>query len=256
MVLRIGHLVPILVGENWFTRIIRPTRRQTMSISAESTQSVGTGLLRILVVDDHDLVRQGLRSMLDTQTGWTICGEGATGHEAISLAQQLRPDVVVMDIHMPGMDGLQATREILADNPQAEILILTLDETEEVMRAVTAAGARGIVMKSDAARELVAAVAALARHEPFYATKATHIMGQSLAHPLGASPVDHAGLTKRERDVVKLVAEGHSNKEVGAALSISAKTVESHRRNVMHKLGLKSAAELVRYAVRIGLIQP
>jgi DNA-binding NarL/FixJ family response regulator len=227
-----------------------------MSISAENTQSISTCLLRILVVDDHDLVRQGLRSMLDTRPGWKVCGEGATGHEAIALAQQLRPDVVVMDIHMPGMDGLQATREILADNPQTEILILTLDETEEVVRAVTLAGAKGIVMKSDAARELVAAVAALAQHEPFYATKATHIMGQSMAHPLDTSPVDHAMLTKRERDVVISVAEGHSNKEIGAALSISAKTVESHRRNVMHKLGLKSAAELVRYAVRIGLIQP
>ena len=111
-------------------------------------------------------------------------------------------------------------------------------------------------MKSDAARELVSAVAALARHEPFYAPKASHILIQSMAHPADASPVDHSGPTKRERDVVILVAEGRSNKEIGAALNISAKTVESHRRNVMHKLGLKSTAELVRYAVRDGLVQP
>ncbi|HXI82640.1 MAG TPA: response regulator transcription factor [Verrucomicrobiae bacterium] len=226
-----------------------------MKVSAENTQEVSAQLLRILLVDDHDLVRQGLRSMLDTQPGWTICGEAATGLEAIELSQQLRPDVAVVDIHMPGMDGLQATREILAINPQIEVLILTLDETEEIVRGATAAGARGIVMKSDAAHELVTAVATLARHEPFYATKASKIIVQSMAHPLGAS-VDRAGLSKRERDVVILVAEGHSNKEIGAALSISAKTVESHRRNVMHKLGLKSTAELVRYAVRDGLIQP
>jgi len=227
-----------------------------MSISAEHTQSISTELLRILLVDDHDLVRQGLRSMLDSHPGWAICGEGATGRQAIELAQQLRPDVVVMDIHMPDMDGLRATQEILAFNPQTEILILTLDETEAVMRAATAAGARGVVMKSDAAHELVSAVAALARHEPFYATKASHIMVQSLAHPLGAAPIEHTRPTKRERDVVILVAEGRSNKEIGAALNISAKTVETHRRNVMHKLGLKSTAELVRYAVRDGLIQP
>ena len=227
-----------------------------MNVSAEKTQAVSTQLLRILVVDDHDLVRQGLRSMLDTQPGWAVCGEAGTGDEGVTLAQQLRPDIVVMDIHMPGMDGLQATREILAINPQIEVLILTLDETEEVMRAATAAGARGIVMKSDAARELVSAVAALARHEPFYAPKASHIMIQSMAHSPDASPIDHSGPTKRERDVVILVAEGRSNKEIGAALNISAKTVESHRRNVMHKLGLKSTAELVRYAVRDGLIRP
>jgi len=227
-----------------------------MNVSAEKTQALSTQLLRILVVDDHDLVRQGLRSMLDTQPGWAVCGEAGTGHEGVTLAQQLRPDIVVMDIHMPGMDGLQATREVLAINPQIEVLILTLDETEEVMRAATAAGARGIVMKSDAARELVSAVAALARHEPFYAPKASHIMIQSMAHPPAALPSEHSGPTKRERDVVILVAEGRSNKEIGAALNISAKTVESHRRNVMHKLGLKSTAELVRYAVRDGLVQP
>jgi DNA-binding NarL/FixJ family response regulator len=227
-----------------------------MNISAEKTQAVSAQLLRILVVDDHDLVRQGLRSMLSAQPGWTICGEAATGLEAIALSQQVRPDIAVIDIHMPGMDGLQATREILAINPQIEVLILTLDETEEILRAATAAGARGIVMKSDAAHELVTAIASLARHEPFYAPKASHIMIQSMAHPLGASPIEHSGPTKRERDVVILVAEGRSNKEIGAALNISAKTVESHRRNVMHKLGLKSTAELVRYAVRDGLVQP
>ena len=228
-----------------------------MTISTENTPANDAQLLRVLLVDDHDLVRQGLRSMLEAQEGWMICGEASTGLEAIELSKQLRPDIAIVDIHMPGMDGLQATRQILMANPQIEVLILTLDETESVVQAATAAGARGIVMKSDAAHELVTAMTSLARHEPFYATKASSILAQSLAHPLSTSTVDsHGALTKRERDVVILVAEGHSNKGVGDALNISAKTVESHRRNVMHKLGLKSTAELVRYAVRYGLIQP
>ncbi len=225
-------------------------------MAMENTQAVDAQLLRILLVDDHDLVRQGLRSMLEAQGGWTICGEATTGLEAIEMSKLLRPDIAIVDIHMPGMDGLQATRQILAANPQIEVLILTLDETEAVVRAATEAGARGIVMKSDAAYELVAAMTALSRHEPFYATKASSILVQSMAHPLGSPSIDRTGLTKRERDVVILVAEGPSNKGVGDALNISAKTVESHRRNAMHKLGLKSTAELVRYAVRDGLIQP
>jgi len=193
--------------------------------------------------------------MLETQPGWTICGQADTGQLAVDLVRELRPDVVVIDIHMPGMDGLQATREILSLNPETEVLILTLDESRSVIEAAMAAGARGVVMKSDAAQELVAAVAALARHEPFYTPKAARIIVQNMEQPKGALPTDPDVLTRRERDVVVLVAEGHSNKETAVALSISAKTVESHRRNIMHKLDLKSAAELVRYAVRNGLVQ-
>lgn len=227
-----------------------------MNASAESMRSIVTHPLQILVVDDHDLVRQGLRSMLEAQPGWLICGEATTGHEAIELARQLHPDVVVIDIHMPGMNGLQATREILTVSSQTEVLILTIDETKEVVQAATAAGARGVVMKSDAARDLVAAVAALQRHETFYTPKVSQLIVQELMHPLGTPSANLAGLTERERDVVVLVAEGLGNKQVATTLNICAKTVESHRRNIMHKLGLKSTAELVRYAMRDGLIQP
>jgi DNA-binding NarL/FixJ family response regulator len=231
------------------------TRRTGMNSSTEVAQSIGAQMLRIMVVDDHDLVRRGLRSMLEVQPGWTVCGEATTGREAVDLAQQLQPNVVVIDVHMPNMDGLQATREILAANPQTEVLILTLDETREIVQAAREVGARGIVMKSDAALDLVAAVAALAQHESFYTPKASQILLQPQVHPLGVSTASTVGLSERERDVVVLVAEGLGNKQVGATLGISVKTVESHRRNIMHKLGLKSSADLVRYAVRDGLVR-
>lgn len=208
------------------------------------------------MVDDHDLVLQGLRSILASQPGWVVCGEATTGQDAVRYAQELSPDVVVIDIHMPGMDGLQATREILAANSQIEVLILTIDEKWKVMQAAAEAGARGIVMKSDAARDLVAAISALPRHEPFFTSRASQIIVQGVVRPLGASTVTPATLTKREREVVVMVAQGHSSKAIAAALNISGKTVESHRHNIMHKLGLKSVAELVRYAVRDGLVPP
>jgi DNA-binding NarL/FixJ family response regulator len=226
-----------------------------MNSSTEVAQSIGTEVLRIMVVDDHDLVRQGLRSMLEAQPGWTVCGEATTGREAVDSVQQLRPDIVVIDVHMPNVDGLQATREILAANPQTEVLILTVDETKEIVQAAKEAGARGIVMKSDAALDLVAAVAALAQHQSFYTPKASQILLQNHVHPLGVTTAATARLSERERDVVVLVAEGHGNKQVATTLGISVKTVESHRRNIMNKLGLKSSADLVRYAVRDGLVQ-
>lgn len=227
-----------------------------MNTSTEVAQSISAQALRIMVVDDHDLVRQGLRSMLEAQPGWTVCGEATTGREAVELVKQLRPEVVVIDVHMPNGDGLQATREILAANPQTEVLILTVDETKEIVQEAGEAGARGIVMKSDAALDLVAAVAALAQHESFFTPKASQILLQNRdVHPLGVSTAATVKLSERERDVVVLVAEGLSNKQVGTTLGISVKTVESHRRNIMRKLGLKSSADLVRYAVRDGLVQ-
>jgi DNA-binding NarL/FixJ family response regulator len=226
-----------------------------MNTSTEVAQSISAQVLRIMVVDDHDLVRQGLRSILEAQPGWTVCGEATTGREAADLVQQLRPDVVVIDVHMPSVDGLQATRKILAANPQTEVLILTVDETKEIVQAAREAGAHGIVMKSDAALDLVAAVAALTQHESFYTSKASQILLQNPVHPLGVSTTATVRLSERERNVVILVAEGLGNKQVGAMLGISVKTVDSHRRNIMRKLGLKSSADLVRYAVRDGLVQ-
>jgi DNA-binding NarL/FixJ family response regulator len=223
----------------------------------ESTKLTSSRPLRILVADDHDLIRRGLRFILEPHPEWTVCAEAATGQEAVDLTRQLHPDLVLIDIHMPGMDGLQATREILAINSQIEVLVLTIDESEEVLQAAAAAGARGIVMKSDAARDLMAALTAMGRHEPFFTPKASQI-AEGRTRPLGNSvgSPGPAEITNRERDVLLLVADGYSNKEIGATLSISAKTVEGHRGNVMRKLGLRSTAELVRYAMRNHLVQP
>ena len=179
-----------------------------MNVTIEAGPSIKTGTLRILVVDDHEVVRHGVQTMLEAQPNWTICGEAATAREAIDMAREFHPDVVVIDIHMPGadgapgMDGLQATREILIVSPKSEVLIFTIDEDFAVVQAATEAGARGVVMKSDVARDLFAAIAALARHEPFYSQKASQALVQGLTYPPGGRSqpdvvAGESGLTKR-----------------------------------------------------------
>ena len=227
-----------------------------MNTSAVGTQSIGIQVLCVLLVDDHDHVCQGLRSMLGSQPSRTICSEAATGREGIDPAEHLQPDVVVIDIHMPRMNGLEATHEKLTATPQVKVVVLSVDETKEVVQAAKEVGARGIVMKSDSVRDLVTAVAAFAGHEPFYTQKASEILLQDPVHYLGALPTHPIAATQCEREVVVLVAERIGNKQVASTLGTSVRTVESHRRNIMHKLGLCSTADLVRYAVQNGLIQP
>jgi DNA-binding NarL/FixJ family response regulator len=224
-----------------------------MKTLKESAAPMVAQTLRILVADDHPMVRQGLRSLLEARPGWVVCGEAVTGREAIEKAQQLQPDIIVLDIHMPETDGLQAARVIRAANPRSEILILTVDDSDEMVRSASEAGAHGIVMKSDAADDLILGVAALARHEPFYTSRASGRVMRNTLRPLGTAPAE---LTNREREIVVRVAKGQSHKQIAAALHISPKTVESHRRNIMRKLGLKSTATLVRYAIHHGLVRP
>jgi len=231
-----------------------------MKTLTESAAPMVAQTLRILVADDHALVRQGLRTLLEARPGWAVCGEAVTGREAIEKARQLQPDIIVLDIHMPETDGLQAARVIRAANPRSEILILTVDDSDEAVRNASSAGAHGIVMKADAADDLIIAVAALARHEPFYTSRVSGMVMRNSLRPLGTDPTQPdaapAELTNRERDIVVGVAKGQSHKQIAAALNISPKTVESHRRNIMRKLGLKSAATLVRYAMHHGLVRP
>jgi len=211
--------------------------------------------VRILVADDHEVVRQGLRRLLEGQPGWEICGEAGSGREAVEKAKQLKPDVVVLDYSMPGLNGAEATRQIIERVPRAEVLILTMYGSEQVIRGALEAGARGYVLKSDASQDLISAVNALIEHKAFLSSGASvPVLDRYLKSP--RTPTSQEALTPREREIVQLVAEGRSNKEIAVTLKISTKTVEAHRANMMHKLGLSSVSQLVRFAIRNQIIEP
>jgi DNA-binding NarL/FixJ family response regulator len=213
-------------------------------------------MIRILLADDHVLMRRGIRELLETQAGWEIVGEAGTGRHAVELAGKLKPDVAVLDLTMPELNGLEATRQIKKAAPRTEILIFTMHDNEKLIRDVLAAGALGYVLKSDAARHLVNAVEAVAQHQPFFSAKVSEAVLDGYLHPEKAAPGAAEPLTPREREIVQLLSEGKSNKEVADALGISTKTIETHRATIMRKLELKSFAELVRYAVRNNIIAP
>jgi DNA-binding NarL/FixJ family response regulator len=212
--------------------------------------------LRLLLADDHEVVRHGLRAVLSDRRDWTVCGEATTGREAVELARQHRPDIVVMDLTMPELSGLEATRQIRAELPRTEVLILTMHASEHLVREVLAAGARGFVLKSDAGKSLVSAVEALARHESFLTPRVSGVVLDGFLHPGKSAALERDSLTPREREIVQLVAEGKSTKELASQLGISVKTAETHRSNIMRKLGLRSVSEVVRYAIRNHLVEP
>lgn len=213
---------------------------------------------RIFIADDHEVVRKGLMALLQAQPDWEVCGEAADGREAVEKAQQLKPDVVILDIGMPSLNGLEATRQILKTNPQARVLILTLHDSDQVVREVLNAGARGFLLKSDAARDLVAAVEALRRDKTYFTSKVAAMVleGYLKGGTGGVAPptVGRNRLTPREREIVQLLAEGKSTKEVAVALGLSVKTAETHRSNIMRKLQLHSVSDLVLYAVRNNIV--
>jgi DNA-binding NarL/FixJ family response regulator len=215
---------------------------------------------RAVIADDHDIVRRGLRSLL-VAAGIEVVAEASNGREAVERSRELKPDVVVMDISMPELNGLEATRQIVAEVPGTEVLILTMHQAEELVRQVLDSGARGYMLKSDAGRELVLAVQALRQHQPFLTTKIAEMVLTGYlrknSDPPGFQPSPGAArLTPREREILQLLAEGNSNKEVAAKLGISVKTAETHRSRVMAKLNLNSITDLVRYAVRNGIVEP
>jgi DNA-binding NarL/FixJ family response regulator len=214
--------------------------------------------LRILIVDDHAVVRRGVRSLLESQPAWEICGEATTGREAVDMARRLQPDVVVMDLSLPELNGLDATCQILKDSPRSEILVLTMHHSEELARNVLQAGARGYVVKSDADQSLIAAIESLRQHKPFLTSRVTEFVLDDYmrrADTLDAG-VGHDAVTAREREIIQLLAEGKSNREAASTLGISVKTIEAHRANIMRKLHLRSVSELVRYAIRNKIVQP
>jgi DNA-binding NarL/FixJ family response regulator len=216
-------------------------------------------LLRILIADDHDLVRRGIKSFLESHAGWTVCGEAQTGVEAVEKARELSPDIAILDITMPELNGIDAARKIQKESPQTKTLIVSMHYSENIVREVLAAGIRGYVVKSDSVRDLGAAIEAVANGKTFFTSLATKEMLTDLrarcSNSPEAEPIDDR-LTSREREILQLLSEGKIAKEVAAVLNISVKTVETHRSNMMRKLEIHNAADLVRYAVRNRIIEP
>jgi len=209
-------------------------------------------MTRILIADDHDVVRSGVRAILEAQESWEVVGEAETGKEAVDKALATRPDIVVLDYALPVMNGIEATRQIRARVPGAEVLIFTMHDTDTLVREVLEAGARGFLLKSDARKFLIAAVESLVAHKPFFTGMVSETLLESyLAKRAEAKEL----LTARERSVIQLIAEGQTNKRIASILSISSKTVETHRASAMRKLNLDTTAALIRYAIRNKIVE-
>jgi DNA-binding NarL/FixJ family response regulator len=213
--------------------------------------------IRVLIADDHELIRNGVKLLLEKEPGFVVCGEASNGREAVDLSEQLKPDVVILDITMPELNGLDALPRIKRVSPETEILIFSSQESERLVHQLLKSGARGYLLKTGVSRHLVSAVRALAAHKPFFSSKISQIVFESYLH--GGVPSDDLlsgdPLTAREREIVQLLAEGRNNKDVAANLGISVKTAETHRANIMRKLELDSFSELVRYAIRNKIIE-
>jgi DNA-binding NarL/FixJ family response regulator len=210
--------------------------------------------LSILIADDHEVVRRGIRSLLEARPEWKICGEAATGREAAEKAEKLRPDLVILDLSMPESGGLEAIQTILAARPGTKILVLTMNDSGEMASKVLAAGASGLVLKSDAARDLVRAVQSVERDRPFLSPAVTKLIIGHLAK--ASAPGQLPGnVTARELEILKLLAQGRGNKDVATALGISVKTVDAHRSNIMRKLNLRTYSDLIQFAIRHQIIE-
>jgi len=215
--------------------------------------------LRILLADDHEIVRRGLCSLLQKHDGWEVCGEASDGREAVEKAKQLNPDVVILDVGMPNLNGLDATRQLMQHDPDFKVIVLTITDSDQVIRESLDAGARGFVLKSDAARDLVSAVEALERNRMFFTPRVNDLVLAGFldkGHAISRTePPILPSLTAREREITQLLAEGKSSKEVACLLNLSTKTVETHRSNIMRKLSFHSIRDLVVYAIKNNIIQ-
>jgi DNA-binding NarL/FixJ family response regulator len=211
--------------------------------------------LSILVADDHELIRTSVRELLETRPGWRVCGEAADGQHAVALAAHLQPDVAVIDMNMPVLNGIAAARQIRSGSPGTELLLLTGLASTQLVADALDSGFRAVALKGHSAAELLSAVEAAGRHERFLSKGVLRELGVDDASP-SSSPARIPHLTPREREVLELLAEGKTNWCVAAILSISVKTVETHRAKLYQKLGLESVTELVRYAIRNGVIAP
>lgn len=215
--------------------------------------------LRILVADDHEIVRRGLCSLLQKHEGWEICGEASDGRDAVEKAKLLKPDVVILDVGMPNLNGLDATRQLMQHDPNFKVIVLTITDSDQVIREALDSGARGFVLKSDAARDLVSAVEALQHKRMFFTPRVNDLVLAGFldkGHAISRNePPSLPTLTAREREITQLLAEGKSSKEVASLLNLSTKTVETHRSNIMRKLSFHSIRDLVVYAIKNNIIQ-
>ncbi|MGH8046399.1 MAG: response regulator [Chthoniobacterales bacterium] len=214
--------------------------------------------IKILIADDHEVVRHGVRDLLAAQPGWEVCGAASTGREAVKLAEEKQPDIVVLDLSMPGLNGMEAARQIRKVQPEIKILIFTMHETEELVREVFRSGANGYVLKSDAGTHLIAAINAVLEGNHYCSSKLNDWIFQGFLRAAKGEPGEAAtdeALTAREREIVQLLSEGQGNKEVASVLGISVKTVETHRAVIMRKLRLNAFSDLVRYAIRNHIIE-
>jgi len=219
--------------------------------SAPPGRNAGGPLIRILLADDHDVVRRGLRQLLEDHEGWVVCGEATNGRQAVDLARELTPQIVILDITMPELNGLEAMRQILKELPSAQVLVFTMHESEQLVRDALAAGAKGYLLKSDAARYIVSAIEALAQGRPYFNVNVSATLLDAFLREIRREKESAQNpLTGREREILQLLAEGKSNKQIATSLAISLKTVETHRAAIMRKLDAHSVVDIVRYAVR------
>lgn len=211
--------------------------------------------VRILLADDHKIVRDGLRSLLEKQQGMEVVGEAENGRRALQLAQQKKPDVVIMDVSMPDLNGIEATRQMLADQPRLRVIALSMHSDRRLVAGMLQAGASGFLLKDCAFDELARAINAVMSNQPYLSPRIAGTVIQDYVRRMtpSESPTSDALLTTREREVLQLLAEGWSTKKIGSHLHVSVKTVETHRRQMMDKLGLHSIAEITKYAIREGL---
>ena len=214
--------------------------------------------LNILLADDHELILAGLKAILEDVPEWKVVGLARNGREAVKMVEKLHPHVAVLDISMPELNGIEATRQIRRISPDTEVLILTMHNSEVIVHEALDAGAKGIILKTDTNRLLKSAITSLGARKPFFTNNASDVILHSYLDPSpkAGDAENHSRLSPREREVVQLLAEGRSSKEVATKLSVSVKTVEAHRSNVMRKLNFHSVAEVVRYAIRNEMIDP
>jgi two-component system response regulator NreC len=227
-------------------------------IAVHGTTKMATRRVRILIADDQEIVREGARAIIEQQSGWEICGVAKTGRAVAKLVARLKPDIVIMDVNMPNLNGIDAIRQIRRQLPQTEVLIFTAHETDDLIRKVFEAGAKSFIFKSDARIHLTESIESLSRHKPFFTNRVSQVLFAEVLDSSGTPPAvrrSRLRLTARECEILQLLVEGNSNRKVAASLGISIRTAETHRAALMRKLGMDSIAGLVRYAIRNHLVE-